>query len=372
MAGTEPRLPSTELTEAERFRCTYFIMSALIQPSQEAPVSQVMSEVIARTKIEKILQRKPWKEEEEKKNFRGFRSNRHKFEVSVKLKNREELNRSQLFFSFFFFFRFCFIFYSASCTWLCSCVMSRKSRAAHTGPPLTNAAARLCTRAEQVVYGSGLEEKKNPRSARDRSRDRRHPPRTGSSWTSLSRSQLRQEPLNFTGNQPGWESEKTSSRSEPRTPSVGPWTGSECRSSTLWMTTSWSIESAPALTETCSRWVSHWVIWLWTRHRRIQSWWTNRQTATDSHFLCVVEVDGRWQLQSAAAWLSFCCIRRTKMKLFFYTFLRCVHQCWCRKLLGPRLAELWALHQSGAWCLLHALAPPALPALEKWQWTFKT
>lgn len=63
-----------------------------------------MSEVIARTKIEKILQRKPWKEEEEekKKHFRGFRSNRHTFEVSVKLKNREELNRSQLFFSFFF------------------------------------------------------------------------------------------------------------------------------------------------------------------------------------------------------------------------------------------------------------------------------
>lgn len=99
MAGTEPRVPSTELTEAERFRCTYFIMSALIQPSQEAPVSQVMSEVIARTKIEKILQRKPWKEEEKKKkHFRGFRSNRHKFEVSVKLKNREDLNRSQLFF----------------------------------------------------------------------------------------------------------------------------------------------------------------------------------------------------------------------------------------------------------------------------------
>lgn len=103
-----------------------------------------MSEVIAGTKVEET-------EEKKSSDVLGFRSNRHKSSVSVKLRNTQELNRSQL------FFRFCFIFCSASCTWLCSCVMSVKSRAPHSGPPLTNAAARLCTRAEQVGGGSGPE-----------------------------------------------------------------------------------------------------------------------------------------------------------------------------------------------------------------------
>lgn len=59
------QVPNSQKPNA--FVVLYFIMSALLQPSKEAPVSQVMSEVIARTKIEKILQRKPWKEEEEEK-----------------------------------------------------------------------------------------------------------------------------------------------------------------------------------------------------------------------------------------------------------------------------------------------------------------
>lgn len=36
--------------------------------------------------------------ERKEKHFRGFRSNRHKYEVRVNLKNIKELNRSQRFF----------------------------------------------------------------------------------------------------------------------------------------------------------------------------------------------------------------------------------------------------------------------------------